>query len=241
MTGSATITINGITRTQPLNFTQAINPPARLTIFAATCDTVSGDFTIEYQAMAEARGLQATGSGSFVAFRVAEPSALLDSISPLGVEVATLQHPMQAQVAQAQSGRVNVAAIMALIVQAESLTTTIEEAASCRERAPWYAHLLAPQIFALLQAVLASPDGVPTDVLVRLASLGYRTGAMGGAATDEGSARVESDLERTLYGRLDAAVDEGNADEIAAIGVAAAQFGWDALATEAFDWIREGG
>jgi hypothetical protein len=200
---------------------------APLSIYAASCNQVTGDFTQEFAGSLSAAGVAATIKGYFVAVRTGSaPEAAVDTLN-------ALLNKLDSVLEAAQTGGVTVSAVIDVVKEAEAFAAAIPKNTKCGifPKSGQFQLAITAKIADLLDMVIEFADQFTTDELIQLMWAGVQVGAIGaGSADQEFSDKVLGNLENILTERLEQAVTDKNQEEIDAVLEAAITFGFTDLA-----------
>jgi hypothetical protein len=188
-----------------------------------TCGQIVGTWSVEAEGM--------VGSGSIVLTRVSDLRSedapdYVTQVTNLLVDAYAFTESVETA-----GGTVDLAGLEDLLSRADSLYNALRRSADCGVGedvdAEGYINLLGDAIEHLLEFALSNPEAFTISQLRHLVTAAARTGVTIRGSWDSLQVRLSADLE----GRLETAIDSGDAVDISSIAAIAALIGdWDLMA-----------
>lgn len=227
---SGTATVNGLTVPVNLSFGAGDLNDVPLTITAATCGQVNGNFVQPVQAaIGGAGGTLTSLTANFFAVRTALSGDAAQALQDL------LSAAQQISDQFAATGELDSAGLVEVVAKAEAFSASLAKASSCGLKgAGTFSDALTGIVAHMLDLAITSPDKLSTTQLTDLLWWGTQVGAIGEGAIDEAfSQKILGNAENILTDRLNAAIAAGDKDTITDVYIAALTMGWNDLLQQA--------
>jgi hypothetical protein len=234
---SGSATVQGISVPIDLSFGAGELSDVPLTITAATCTQVNGNFVQPVQSAVGGAGGNLTSlTANFFAVRTALTTDAAQALQEL------MSAAQQISDKFVETGELDYAGLVDVVTKAEAFSASLAKASSCGLKdAGKFNNALTSIVAHMLDLAMESPDPLSTDQLTDLLWVGTQVGAIGEGALDEAfSQKILGKAKTIISDRLTAAISAGDKDAIFDVLVAATTMGWTDLTKQAKDALGGG-